>query len=385
VAALFVLSFTVSNAIASFGVFLPTLAEVFGWSRGAISLALSLNLLLGGVSGLGAGALADRHGPRPILLITIGVGAAGFVLASTMDSLWQLYLSIGVMGGVGGAGFYVIGAATVARWFDRGRGLALGIVLAAFSVSYLTGGPVAAGLIESVGWRIAYLVLGSLVLFVGGGATLLVHDPPGRADATSERSSPAGGRGVSMRAAFADPRLWYLTLSWVLSGVVSLMLSVHVVSYAHDRGISLASASLALTAYGLGSSLGRLVLGSLSDRLSARPLMHVCVGLQVGALVVLPWGPSQGVLLLILTLFGFGFTGADSVFVRIIPDVFGLQSLGAITGVLSLGFRFGAAVGPALAGFVHDATNSYTLPFGLAPVLVVLSYVSFARGARTHR
>jgi len=157
------------------------------------------------------------------------------------------------------------------------------------------------------------------------------------------------------------------------------------VSYAHDQGISLASASLALTAYGLGSSLGRLVLGSLSDRLSARPLMHVCVGLQVGALVVLPWGPSQGVLLVILTLFGFGFTGADSVFVRIIPDVFGLQSLGAITGVLSLGFRFGAAVGPALAGFVHDATNSYTLPFGLAPVLVVLSYVSFARGARTHR
>src|SRR5439155_1562368 len=155
VAALFVLSFTVSNAIASFGVFLPALADAFGWSRGAISLAFSLNLLLGGFSGFAAGAIADRHGPRAILLATIGIAASG-------------------------------------------------------------------------------------------------------------PSTPGSARGMGVSAALADRRFWSLTAAWVLSGAVSLMISVHVVSYARDQGIALASASFALTAFGFGTTVGRLAFGPLS-------------------------------------------------------------------------------------------------------------------------
>jgi MFS family permease len=385
VAALFVLSFTVSHAIASFGVFLPALADAFGWSRGTISLAFSLNLLLGGFSGFVAGAIADRHGPRAILLATIGIAASGFALASTIDSPGQLYLFVGVMGGIGASGFYVIGAATVARWFERGRGLALGIVLGAFSVSYITGGPAAAWLVEHFGWRTAYLVIASALGLVGGGTALFVRDPPSSSPAVSVHARSANARGMTISAALADRRLWLLTAAWVLSGVVSLMISVHIVSYARDQGIGLASASFALTAFGLGTTAGRLAFGPLSDRLGGRPIMRLCVGLQVVTLTALPFGPPQEVLLVLLALFGLGFTGADSVFVRAIPDVFGLRAVGAIMGVLSLGFRVGAAIGPAAAGFIHDATGSYAVPFGAAPVVIAVSYACFALGSRARR
>ena len=189
-AALFVVVFSVSNAIAAFGVFLPALADSFGWSRGAISVALSVNLLLGGVFGFAAGAIADRHGPRAVLLTTVGIAGAGFALASTVDALWQFYLFIGVMAGIGASGFYVIGAATVSRWFERGRGLPLAIVLAGFNVSFVTAGPIAAWLIDRFGWRAAYLAFGGWLWLVGGLAALVVRNPPLRLAAASGPAAP---------------------------------------------------------------------------------------------------------------------------------------------------------------------------------------------------
>jgi MFS family permease len=190
---------------------------------------------------------------------------------------------------------------------------------------------------------------------------------------------------MTVSAAFADGRFWAFTAAWVLSGAISLMISVHIVSYARDHGTDLASASLALTAFGLGTTGGRLAFGPLSDRLGGRAIMRLCIGLQVVALAALPFGPPQEILLVLVALFGLGFTGADSVVVRAIPDVFGLRAVGAIMGVLSLGFRIGAAVGPVVAGFIHDVTGSYAVPFGAAPVVIAVSYGCFALGSRTRR
>ena len=114
--------------------------------------------------------------------------------------------------------------------------------------------------------------------------------------------------------------------------------------------------------------------------------MKICVTLQVAALAALvPLGPSPGALFLVMTTFGFGFAGADTVFVKVVPDVFGLRSLGAIMGVLGLGWRVGAALGPAAAGFIRDATGSYALPFGLAPFALFLSFVFYWLGSRPGR
>jgi len=392
VLALFVVTYGISTPLAAYGVFLPVLAETFGWSRGAIATALSINLLLGGVAGFAIGALADRHGPRVMLVVTVALAGAAFALVSTVGALWQLYLFVGVLGGVGMSSFYLLAAATVTHWFDERRGLALALVLVGFNLGYITAGPLAAWLIDALGWRRAYALLGGAGGLVTLGAAFTVRLPR-PAEARELRRPPTGAPGdapavapgVTLRAALADPRQWYLNVSWFLLGGLALMMSVHVVPFARDQGISLAAASLALTAYGVGSVSGRLTAGALSERLGAHTTIRIGYVLQIVALTTLLWVPSREALMISLAVFGVGFAASDTMVTKVIPDVFGVRAIGGIMGVLTLGWRMGAALGPAVAGFVYDATGSYVVPFGLAPVAVLASWGFFNLATRAGR
>ncbi len=396
VAALFVVTYGVSTPLAAYGVFLPVLAEAFGWSRGAISAALSINLVLGGLAGFGLGTLADRHGPRVMLPLTVALAGAAFALVSTVGALWQLYLFVGVMGGVGMSTFYLLSATTVSRWFDERRGLALALVLVGFNLGYISGGPLAAWLIAKVGWRGAYGLLGSGCGLITMLAALTVRLPRA-SEATAVRrsarpapatpmtdpprgASPSAEPGLTLGEALTDPRQWCLNVGWLLLGGLALMLSVHVVPFALDQGVSLAGASLALTAYGVGAVSGRITAGAVSDRIGTLPTIRAAYVVQTLALAALLWVPSREALMASLVAFGVGFAASDTMIVKVIPDVFGVRAIGAIMGVLTLGWRCGAALGPAVAGFLYDLTGSYTLPFGAAPLAVLVSWGLFAVG-----
>jgi MFS family permease len=383
VAALFTVTYGVSTPLAAYGVFLPVFAETFSWSRGAISTALSLNLLLGGVAGFGIGALADRHGPRVMLVVTVILAGTAFALVSLIGSLWQLYLLVGVLGGIGMSSFYLLSTTTVTRWFDEHRGLALALVLVGFNLGYITAGPLSAWLIAKVGWRAAYAMLGSVCGLVTMLAALTVRLPGARETreprAANPRIEPAAG--LTLAQALVDMRQWYLNVSWLLLGGLSLMVSVHIVPFAHDQGISLAGASLALTAYGTGSVCGRVASGVVSDRLGTFTTIRLGYALQLAALLVLLGLSSRGALLGSLVVLGVGFAAADTMLAKAVPDVFGTRALGAILGVLNLGWRCGAAIGPAAAGFLYDLTGSYAIPFGAAPLAVLASWGLFALGS----
>lgn len=391
VAALFVVTYCISTPLAAYGVFLPVLAEQFGWSRGAISAALSVNLLVGGVAGFAVGAIADRRGPRLLLVATVTLSGTAFALVSMVGALWQLYLLVGFLGGVGMSSFYLLSTATVTHWFDERRGLALALVLVGFNLGYITGGPLAAWLIVELGWRAAYAVLGGGcgLLSFGAAITVRLPRPAEQRDLLRTPPGPAGEGpvgGMTLRQSLSDPRQWGLNLSWLLLGALAIMISVHAVPFARDRGVSLADASFALTAYGIGSAAGRLISGFVSDRVGTRTTIGAAYVLEMVALVTLLWFPSRGALLASLVVFGAGFAASDTMVVKVIPDVFGLRAIGAIMGVLALGWRLGAAIGPAAAGFLYDVTGSYALPFGAAPVAVALSWILFtlstSRGRR---
>ena len=384
VAALFVVTCGIAIPLAAYGVFLPVLAEAFGWSRGAISTALSINLVLGGLAGLGIGALADRHGPRVLLVPTVALAGAAFALVSTVGALWQLYLFVGVLGGVGMSSFYLLSATTVARWFDERRGLALALVLVGFNLGYILGGPLAAWLIAEEGWRAAYALLGGGCGMFTMLAALCVRLPrPLEAAAlrlpsvlTGAADVPHRG-GATLRDALADPRQWCLNVAWLLLGGLAFMVTVHIVPFARDQGISLAGASLALTAYGIGSVVGRIAAGALSDRIGTVTTMRIAYAVQALALLALLWLPSREALFGSLAAFGAGFAAADTMIAKVIPDVFGVRAIGAIMGVLTLGWRSGAALGPAAAGFLYDLSGSYAVPFGAAPGVVLVSWGLF--------
>ena len=391
VAALFVVTLGISMPLAAYGVFLPIIAETFGWSRGAIATALSLNLILGGIGGFVVGALADRHGPRVMLFLTVGFAGTGFGLVSTISALWHLYVLVGVLGGIGMSSFYLLSTATVARWFEDRRGLAIALVLVGFNLGYIVSGPLAAGLIARVGWRAAYAILGggcALMAVIAASTVRLPRDAELAAlHAARKRraadAEPAERRaGVTLREAVADPRQWCLNVAWLLLGSIILMIGVHAVPYVLDHGVSLSAASFALTAYGLGSICGRLASGAVSDRFGTRATIGVGYVIEALALTLLAGSASPGPLLGAMTMVGIGAATTDTMLVKAIPDLFGLRALGAIMGVLTLGWRSGAATGPAVAGFLYDATGSYAMPFWAAPIAVLVSWLFFTLATR---
>ena len=383
VAALFVVTFGISMPLAAFGVFLPIMAETFGWSRGAIASALSINLVLGGTAGFFVGRLADRHGPRVMLLITVGLAGLGFGLISSVTALWQLYGLVGVLAGAGMSSFYLLSTSTVAHWFVDRRGFAIALVLSGFNIGYMVAGPLAAWLIGHLGWRPAYAVIGFGCAIVSMIAASTVRLPRAH-----ERESSRGAgtsaplTGLSLRQALRDPRFWGVNVSWLLLGATIFTFSVHAVPFARDQGVSLAIASFALTAYGLGSVAGRVSTGLLSDRFGTRVTIRAGYAVEMIALIALASAPGPAVLVPVMVLFGIGAASTDNAVVRAIPDIFGLRALGGIMGLMTLGWRAGAAVGPAAAGFLYDLVGSYRVPFGAAPVVVALSWLLFALATR---
>jgi len=376
--------------LAAYGVFLPVLAEAFGWSRGAVSTALSINLVVGGLAGFGIGALADRYGPRVMLVLTVTLAGAAFALVSQVRALWQLHLFVGILGGVGTSSFYLLSTTTIARWFVERRGLALSLVLVGFNLGYVSSGPLAAWLIAAIGWRAAYAALagGAGLLSLLGAASVRLpraaeHPAVIRPDRAA--AAPATLGGITLRQALADRRQWYLNACWLLQGGLVFMVTVHIVPFARDQGVSLAGASLALTAYGIGAFIGRLAGGVMSDRLGPLTTVRSAYLAMALALVVLVWIPSRAAMLASMAAFGAGFAAVDTMVAKVIPDVFGLRAIGAIMGVLTLGWRAGAALGPAAAGFLFDLTGSYTLPFGVAPLAVLASWMFFTLGTSRAR
>src|SRR5919201_92908 len=301
VVALFTVTSCIATAVSTFGVFLPVLSDAFGWSRGAVSVVLSINLVLGGLAAFPVGRIADRQGPRAVLAGTVAIGAVGFVLSARIDALWQLYLSYGVLVGIGMSSIYVLTAAAV-----------------------------------------------------GVPASLLVRYPRVVEPRRVVTTSPAAAR----RSAFGDARLWFFVTAWCFLGLVFMMVTVHSVSYARDRGLSLEQASLALSAFGIGAVSGRLLAGAAADRVGAVPTMRVCLLIQLTALCALLAGLPTWTVVATLLLFGLGASGADNTFVKAVSDVLGLAALATIMSVVGLGWRSGAGLGPALAGFVYDVTGS---------------------------
>jgi MFS family permease len=383
VAALFLVTCGMAIPLAAYGVFLPVLSESLGWSRGAISTALSINLLVGGLAGFGIGALADRYGPRVMLVLTVMLAGAAFALVSLVGALWQLYLFVGVLGGVGTSSFYLLSATTIARWFKERRGLALSLVVVGFNLGYVSAGPLAAWLIAEFGWRTAYAALGvgaGLIALLGAVSVRIPRRAePGSTD-PYDRATAVALDGVTIGQALRDPRQWCLNASWLLQGGLVFMVTVHIVPFARDQGLSLAGASLALTTYGAGAFAGRLVGGVASDRLGTLATIRAGFIAMTLAMAVIAWIPSRVAVLASMAVFGAGFAAADTMVAKVIPDVFGLRAIGAIMGVLNFGWRLGAALGPAAAGFLFDRTGSYTVAFGVAQFALLFAWALFSLG-----
>jgi MFS family permease len=382
----------------AFTVFLRPMQEELSWSRGVMTGAFSLALLLSGLAAVPVGRWLDRHGPR--LLMTVGsVCATALVLAwAGVRDLWAFYLVWAGIGLAMATVLYEPAFVVVANWFARRRGRALTVLtfIAGFaSVIYI---PLAGRLVAALGWRQALVVLAAL-LAVGtvlphalllrrrpqdlgllpDGATTepaaAVAPKPPRPTGPAERAGrPAPGQppGVPARVALRGAAFWWLTVAFCLNAVGVLAVNVHLVPYLIDRGHAPENAAGVAGLIGVMALPGRLVLTPLGDRLPRGAVAAALFLLQAVALTVLVlWRNTAGVLAFV-ALFGAGFGAITPARAALVAEYYGPAAFGTINGVVALFVTAARAVGPVGAGAVYDVIGSYTpLWWALAAVSVL--------------
>jgi MFS family permease len=372
VAGTFAVTFIGFGSAYSFGAFLPSLQHDFAASRGSVSLVFAFAGFLYFGLGVISGPLADRWGCRLFAVIGMVLVAIGLVLASVARSLIEVYAaySLGVGLGIGAA--YVPAVAAVQRWFVRRRGFASGLAVSGIGVGTLVAPPVAAFLIELLGWRGTYLALGIFTLVAGVGLAFLIEDDPrARGLAPDGETSPLGAQPAPaapppLRDIVTSPRFIGLYGACFVCSFGLFVPFVHLVPYALDHGVAQGSAVLLIGAIGVGSTAGRFLLGDLADRLGrAFSFLMMFVGMGLSFAIWL-FAASFWPLAVFALVFGVFYGGFVALAPAVVIDFFGAQSASTMIGIVYTSVAFGTLIGPSAAGYAFDLSHSYTLPIILS-------------------
>lgn len=370
----------------SFGVFMAEISKETGWGRDSLSLPYALYVFLYSALGAVAGRFTDRWGPR--IVITVGgcLLGLGIILTSQVTALWQMYVSLGLIAASGMSAAYVPCNATVVRWFIEKRGLAIGLTSSGASFGTFIFPPLAAALIGAYGWRHAYLLLGMVaVAVISICAAFTVRDPEqmgllpdGQAPAPHTTvASPAGAVVTDWTLAEAKRTRSFLLLNviFTLTWLVVFMPMVHIVSFAVDLGISQFRAAMTISVIGFAGFMGRLGIGTISDRIGRVPTLGLCFLLQ--ALGFTGFALSSGLVSLYLAaaVFGLAYGGVTALFPAIIGDFYGRTSVGSIAGFIFAVSGSPAAFGPLIAGYIYTVTGRYSAAFLLSAAVNVTALV----------
>ncbi|MEE9202050.1 MAG: MFS transporter [Dehalococcoidia bacterium] len=364
------------------GIFFKPLIETFGWSRAETSTANTSFMLAYAVSGFLLSRFADRYGPRRIMLIAALLTGAGLALSSRVTGLEQLILAY-VLLGVGLGPTFVVPSATIQRWYIKRRGAMLGLVVSGVGLGAFIFAPMINFLISAYGWRAAFVIVGVISgLGLGIAALAMAHSPEHKgtkpygwqeAEAAPQDFPVWSTREFATRQVLRTSAFWWLLLIIALGQMPIMFLSVHLVPYATDQGVSRAAAAGAIGILGLLSIPGRLVMGGIADRIGWKLSFALANYGSAAAVLAMMAIKSPLTLFVIVGSYGF-FHGA-----RVPPTAglasffFGTRSLGALIGLLIGISVFIGAFAPLLAGLLFDRLGSYQS-------IMLLSAGSFAAG-----
>jgi len=395
---------SVGLTIYLFGVFQDALVESFGTSVATLAWAPTVFMAVSGIlSPLVGRSLATRGRPglsirRVMLTGALGIGV-GLALLSRMGSLVGAAVVFGTMVAPGAILFGpLLGQSMITNWFGARRGWALGIVSAGTTVGGMLTPPLAAALIEAFGWRDAMAILGVLALVVGVPTVLwLVRDRPedvGLAvdgaepeERGTKEPAPSGelagksigeDRASETRTLLRDPSLWLLGMTFGLVFSAGTISTVFTVPYASELGLPLLGGAFIASMRAGSAAVGKIVLGSLSDRLGVRRVLYGVIAIEVAltSLLVQTRDP------LVFTVLGvlIGFVGGSPLPLKaaFVGSIFGRTDFAAAMGLVqSVGVPFQLFMVP-IAGLLYTATGTYAAVFGLTIPLFALAAVGLA-------
>jgi MFS family permease len=396
----------------STGVLLEPVEQEFGWSRTTTSGAVSLNLVIYGLTAPFAAALMERFGIRRI--VTLSLVAVGLASAATtfMTSPWQLWVLWGLVIGIGtGSMALVFGAIVANRWFVAHRGLVMGIFSAANATGQLVFLPAIAWAATQHGWRVAALVVAGLALVVAVLVGTLFADRPATrgvlplgATQESERAAEAAALLAASRPTLSPARsaiavltkvsrtwtFWALLLTfWVCGWSTNGLIQTHFIPAAHDHGMGTQTAAGLLALVGIFDIAGTVASGWLTDKVDSRVLLAIYYGgrgLSLLAIDAVLAPDVQPALWVFVVFYGLDWVATVPPTVALCRQHFGLADSGIVFGWVFASHMVGAGVGASIAGWIRASSGSYSSAWLFAAGLCFASVVialSIPRAAAT--
>ncbi len=359
-------------AFGSLGLFIGPLSAEFGWNRAEISAALTVFTVSLAICLPLVGRLADRVGPRRVVLPAMVVCGLALAAMPLVQELWQLWLVFLIIGSLGAGANNLPYMQTISAWFDRRRGLAIGLVMAGAGLGFSYVPPLVQFLIDSRGWRSAYLALAGITLGLAVPVVALVFrdrpadkglSPDGApAPATAARSRLAGG--LPLASALRRREFWLLWaafcgLSFSLYGLLP-----HFVPLLSDRGMPATEAAWAASAIGVTIIASRVLIGWLIDHFFAPRVALLFFLLSAAGLGLLALGTAGPVAWLIAVLIGLSIGAEIDLLAYLSGRYFGLAHFGSVYGFMFAALLVGTSLGPLSFGAVFELSGSYL------PVLV---------------
>lgn len=356
----------------SFGVFVEPLVELFGWSRGDISVAYSVAFIVGLPAVVIMGWLGDRYGARPLMFGAALLITTGTYLLGTITELWQFYVYYGFfVGSMGHAAFTVLLPVILTRWFDRYMGLAVGIYWAAMGVGPTIFAPAFRYLIETRGWAQAFTLIALIVGVILVAFSLLIRSNPqemglspyGGERSAKEPPTPAvpGMTQVGMREVLGKRPVWLLITIHHIGCVGHSVIIAHIVSMAIVKGVSGMEAAGVLSTIAGASAVSRFASAILAARFGGRVLLTAALIGQSAPIAILFFAQEAWSFYAFAIIFGLCYGGEMVGFPIINRQLFGVAApLGTIYSIQMVGAGTGMALGGWLGGFLFDLSGAYT-------------------------
>ncbi len=372
----------VSAAIRSVpGIIILSLEQEFHWSRETISGALSVNLILNGLMGPFLGRQMDLHGTKTItmlMILLLTLGAAG---STFMTELWQLYLLWGLIIGIGSGGLSVVlGSCIVNCWFNEHRGLAMGILGAAFSSGQLIFTPIIMKLNIHFGWQSVFQFIVLLFSCVVLPLVLwLMVDTPEK-----KGIEPYGTRDTikptlppdpnPMYLAIRNTQFWLLAISFAICGFTTTgLFQIHFIPHGIEHGFSQMTMAISLGLMGAADIIGTIASGWVCDRFGKRWPLAMYYFLRGISLMFLPYVESTEHLMIFSAIYGLNWLSTVPATSTLTADLFGKQNVGVVFGWILFAHQIGAALGSYSAGYMHTLAGSYTLIFIASGIFAIIA------------
>jgi MFS family permease len=358
------------GSLYSFGVLFPKIVEEFDRGQGATAWTIGVGTAVMLFAARPAGRSVDRFGPRVVVRVGAAVIAAGFLIASVAPSLPIVILAFGALVGPGMAVGFVPGVTVVSQWFDRRRGLALGIAVSGSGVGTFIMAPLVDFLVRTGGWRSAMRWLALIIFGVLMIVSLILVPGPGKQAAPGK---------LHLRSLFAIGAFRRIYLGHALSGFAFMVPFVYLVPFAVEKGIDTRTAAWLLAIMGISGVAGRVVLGTIGDRYGAvATITATTAGMAVGHLF---WtgGSALSWLIVVAVVYGW-FAGAYAALVpAVAAQYLGLEDFASVIGGIYGAAGTGMLLAPPLVGWIFDSTDSYTLGILLSLAFLVAATGVFAR------